>query len=130
MNVLSFTLSEELLVAGLSWVSARPAKLSDPTVTARIANREIIVRLLFINDSSVETDRVRPDLLRIEDPALAGCTRAGPDPASRKLSGRNILLVRTLDTRGHILVAIISLVNLLHTVERFFLVTHLVVNET
>src|SRR4029453_11426910 len=48
MNVLSFALTDELLLAGLSSATARPAKLIDASTRARTPNREITVSLLFI----------------------------------------------------------------------------------
>jgi len=42
----------------------------------------------------------------------------------------NILFVRALDARRHVLVAVFSLVNLLHAVERFFPVAQPLVNKS
>src|SRR5262249_23907557 len=140
MKVLSFSLNEELLGAGLSWAAATTAALSVAIARVTIQTCDINVLLIFMTFVPFEMRRDIPAIrnrrltilwtrLNCGLPALFISPRS-PVVRPRIKSGiRDVSRVRTLHARRHVPVAVFDFVNLLHTREGFLPFTHSLVNE-
>src|SRR5262245_36631106 len=126
MKVLSFSLNDEPSpVAVVSAALTAPVRLIAPIIKARIRNCETtlilvvmtLFRLIGRDTPASNTNRRRPACWTRKN--YTSCLRR---PGALRFG--DISVVRAFDALGHITVTIIHFVNLLHTGEGFFDITH------